>query len=592
MNNSAPVHNGWTGHVLALVIFCATSLFWAVECRDKGVESIRTSDTTDTFYRIVLSAREERQEAVAQGGKPSLLSQIWRGQVLAWQCSSIKGLYQAQFDAYLRSVYLATGDVTRAYKLLVGPLNFVFLLGCYLLFLSMGAGRGLALLFALLSSFPIFLALAGENFGIGPFSNFSRRHLFTGFAPLALFLYGRYRESPRILPLVFLFMGLISNLHSSGLLLIAITLLAHISRPLSNSTRVLQGSLLLSVSSVAAFIALGSAWQVVGDFFQNLFSTASQVLQTVNTDVKAESPVQAVIPKSLAYLFYPPHIYSHLPRIIVHLLTGAVLVAASLPLVLRGRVSKETYGILLFLSSFSILSFLGFNELKFWLLSALPVWFLSEKKAPAAVLEVASLLILATYFVSFVPMLVFQWAYFHVDGFPLIVNTLRGSRFIGIFVFVWFLALLLQLEVSLTKRALGRVVPLLIAVAAFAEVRQLVRGEFRKPKDQQRIAALLQTAQWAKSNTPSAARFFLWGSTFGVVAEREVYLTDKAGKNCAECVQETNESDVGKLLESAEKQKFDYVVFEKVRTPAARGNVLYENSHFCLVAVKPAGAPR
>ena len=74
---------------------------------------------------------------------------------------------------------------------------------------------------------------------------------------------------------------------------------------------------------------------------------------------------------------------------------------------------------------------------------------------------------------------------FLVDGFPLIVNTLRGSRFIGIFVFVWFLGLLLQLEVSLTKIALERVMPLLVVVAAFAEIRQLVRGEFRKPKDQQ-----------------------------------------------------------------------------------------------------------
>jgi hypothetical protein len=330
---------------------------------------------------------------------------------------------------------------------------------------------------------------------------------------------------------------------------------------------------------------------VVGDFFQNLFSTTSHLLLPVDVHLKADIPVQVGIPACLSYLFYPPHIYSHLPLPVVHVFTVAVFVVALLPLMLRGRVSKSTYGSLLFVSSFGILSFFGFTELKFWLLAALAVWFLGKKQQPSAALEFTSLLILATYLVSFVPMLVFQWAYFHVDGFPLIMNTLRGSRFIGVFVFAWFLSLLLQIEISGPQKAVWRAALILVAIPALAEVRQLVRREFRKPKDQQTTAALFQAAQWVKNNTPQAARFFLWGSGFGVVAEREVYLTDKAGKNCPECVQETTESNPEKLLESARKNGMDYLVLDKARGHAIHGCPLYENAHFCVVAVKPDGAP-
>lgn len=565
-------------HATALVVFLLLSAFWVVQFQDKGAEAIRTSDTTDSFYSVVMGARDLRQPAPA-----SLPAQLWHDQVAVWKSSDLRNLYQAQFDAYLKSVYLATGDVAAAYKMLAGPLNFIYLLGCYLLFLAVGGGRRLSLAFAVLASFPIFVPLAGESFGMGPFTNFSRRHLFTAFVPLALLLFYRYRDDMRVLPFVFAFFGLIANLHASGTLLVGIALLACFFRRPPARPRLADGALLLLASCAAGFIALGSVWKVVGDFAIKLSASIVPAAHAASVDLKAG------IPSEFRYLFYPPHIYSHLPEALVHAMSAAVFCLALLTLWLRRRVSQPVYGSLLFASSLAILAFLGFSELKFWLLAALPLWLLAKDKAPTPAFELASLFILATYFVSFVPTVVFQFAYFHVADFPLVHNSLRGVRFIGLFVFVWLAALACRIGFDRLSRPARYGIVLLFSIAVFADVRHLVRDNFRRPANQGEIVSLMDAARWARYNTPADARFFVAGSAFGIVAERRIHLKDKQSRNCPACRQATLDPDRDGLLKAAMDNDMDFAVLKKARHAGTVSGALYENEHYAVLPVNLPG---
>jgi len=267
--------------------FFLLSAFWSIQFQDKGVEAIRTSDTTDTFYSIVINARDLHTTVPA-----SLLTQILEDQIAALKTGDLESLYHGQFNAYLKSVYLATGDVANAYKLLVGPLNFVYLVGCYLLFLAIGGTRKISLAFAILASFPIFIPIAGENFGMGPFTNFSRRHLFTAFVPIALYLFYRYRSDVRYLTLVFAFLGIIANLHASGILLIEIALITILLWYRTNRRSLINVALFLLTSCLTGFIALGSIWSVIGNFVSKLIASFVPSAYAMPANMKAGIPVE------------------------------------------------------------------------------------------------------------------------------------------------------------------------------------------------------------------------------------------------------------------------------------------------------------
>lgn len=565
-----------TAHAVALILILSLSTFWTIQFQDKGVEAVKTSDTTDVLYGVVMGARDQRQS-----GQASLPAQLWHDQVAAWKSNDLRNLYQAQFESYLKSVYLTTGDAAHAYKMLAGPLNFIYLLGCYLLFLAVGGSWRLSLTFAVLASFPVFIPLAGESFGMGPFTYFSRRHLFTAFVPFVLFLFYQFRNDRRALPFVFAFIGVIANLHASGLLLVGIALIVYIFQSSPMRARLAYGILLLLIACTTGFIALGSVWKVIGDFAGKSVGLLLSSAQAASADSRVG------IPAELQYLFYPPHIYSHLPETLVHAMSAAVFCIAVMPLILRGRVSKGTYGNLLFASAIGILAFLGFSELKLWLCVALLVWLSARSREPTPFIELTSLFILATYLVSFVLAVVFQFAYLHVADFPLLYNNLRGVRFLGLFVFVWLVALACQIGPNIQNRSVKIVIVLLFALAAFSEVRQLVRDNFRRPANQNETASLMQVARWAKGNTSLDARFFVAGSAFGIVAERRVYLTDKQSYNCPTCRRLTLGTDKESTLRAARENGMDYAVLKKDERVIAAGEAIYQNDHFMVLRVEP-----
>lgn len=577
MTSGGTFSSRWWGHGLALLIFFAVSLSWSIYSQDRGPEAIRTSDTTDVFYGIVIDAHSERE--ATRGEAISLVTRIVQGQREAWRDCPMARCYQMQFNAYLKSVYLATGDVTDAYKLLVLPLNFIYLVGCYLLFFSLCRQRGLAILFALLASFPIAIPLAGEVFGIGPYTIFSRRHLFTAFVPLALYGFYRYRDNFRALLFVFAFLGAIANLHASGILLIEIVLLAYLLYHARLRLFFLQGVALLAVACTTGFIALGNPWGVLAGFIDKLVSLVIPAAQAANFDLLAG------ISPSLRYLFYPPHIYAHLPESLVHVMSIGVFVVAMLPLWLRRRVAKPTFGWLLFLSSLSILAFIGFANFKLWLLVAAVVWLFAQNKEPAPALELTGMLILATYLVSFVLSVVLQFAFLLVPDFPAIHNNLRGVRFFGILLFVWLVALLGQIDLAGLAKSKRYVFVLLLAVAALFDLRQVIRDNFRELPHKEEKMALLDVARWANVHTPSDAAIYVASSEFGIVSERRIRLTNKLRATCSACDGVALANNADALIEETKGAQFQYALLRKAAPDTHTDSSVYENRHYALLRV-------
>lgn len=561
---------------LVLVVALATSIAWGALFDHKGAESIRTSDTTDVFYAQVINLQALRADS-PEGA--SLATRIWQDQLAVWRDRPLTAWYQAQFDAYLKSVYLVSGDIVNAYKWLVAPLNFIFLVGCYLLLMQATQRQGISLALAVLASFPIFIGNSGENFGMGPFINFSRRHLYTAFVPFGLYLFYRWVDKKWLLLVVFAYLGLISNLHASGVLLLEIAvitlLLVH---GISTKSLLFSGSY-LGAGAVGAFVAMGGLWSQVGAFFKAAFATLLPAAQA------AQTGGGRVIPDELKYLFYPPSAYAKLPLVVVDLLTIAIFAAASLPLLMRRRTSPRLYQDLLFLSSLSIFAFLAFGELKYFLLAAGLVWFFVRRRVLGRVFEMTSHLITAIFFVGFGQMLLSQWAYFNVPDFPLIFNNLRATRFIGLLVFVWLGILLAELDFKALRPSAQRLCILVFSLVLVADLRGVYRNNFRPPQNADVLRSMMDVARWSKENTRRDARFFVASSAFGVIAERQVYMTDKLIRRCPECAALTEVDTPATVMLRAKEKGMQYALLSVANGVGFETVAVFRNDDFLLVPV-------
>jgi len=429
------------------------------------------------------------------------------------------------------------------------------------------------------ASLPIAIPLAGEMFGIGPYTNFSRRHLFTAFVPLALYGFYRYRDNFRALLFVFAFLGAIANLHASGILLIEIVLLAYLLFHARLRPYFLHGGALVVVACTTGFIALGNPYGVLASFIDKLVSLVIPAAHAASFDLLAG------ISPSLRYLFYPPHIYSHLPEPMVHAMSMGVFVVALLPLLLRRRVAGTAYSGLLFLSSLFILAFLGFENFKWWLVVAAVAWLFTRRREPVPTLELTSMLILATYLVSFALSIVLQFTYLLVPDFPAIYNNLRGVRFFGILLFVWLVALLGQIDWAALAKSRRYVLVLLLVVVVLFDLRQVIRDHFRELPHTEERMALQDVARWTKVHTPRGAAVYIASSEFGIASERRIYLTNKSRATCLGCDGVALSNNVDALIEGARSAQYQYAVLRKGTPDAHTDSSVYENRHYALLRV-------
>lgn len=556
--------------------FVALAFAWSAMSWNLGAETIRTSDTTDTFYRIVMESRDHRA-AIVETHSP-LISQIWRDQVATWRVTPFADLYQALFDSYLKTVYIATGDVTLAYKLLVFPLNLAFLFGCQALFWHITGRPWLSVSLSVLASLPITLPLAGENFGMGPYVNYSRRHLLTAFVPFATFLFLYFQEKRSTMLWVFGFFGLIANLHASGIILVEIGLLAYLMGDPGHSRRWISAGLMGLTAALSGSIALGN-------LLERVITGIGQLATSWITHAYASTSPLPPIPEASQYLFYPPHIFSHLPDSLVNTMSAAVCCLAIAPPLLKRRLPPQQYLCLLFVSSLSILAFLAFSELKYWLMVGLLLWALPKGNEWGANFELACHLIIATFLASFASMIVLQIAYLGMAGFPLIENQLRGVRFIGLFAYVWLAVLVRAIDWRVVGKGAFYSVVIITLGAVLPDTRQLIRDHFRETDRSRELEALADVANWARNNTPSSSKFLVASSVFGIVSEREVYSNDKRTRvDASYSGVSTNRASV---IELARDRNFHYAVLRKEGVKSASlPEAVYENYRFALLKVR------
>jgi len=496
--------------------------------------------------------------------------------------TGMKSLYQASFERYFGTVNRVTGDITLGYKILVFPLNLIFLLGAYALFFHLTGKPALSAAFAFLASFPIAIPIAGEFFGMGPVTIYSRRNLFTAFVPFALYLFYLWIQRPRLLIAAFAFVGLISNLHASGILLAEILIFAYFLYHNKNPNLWRYIPLFGLMVVIFGFASMGGLWGQVASFF---YSLAQQVIPSAHAAISGFMQKQGV-PEGLEFLFYPLRIYSHLPLMLLHAMTLFVVVLSCWALLRGRRTNTLARTPLLFLAGLAILAYLGFSEFKYFLLVGVAAFALTWKQPADLKFELTHYLILATFFVSFVGMLLLQAGFYSIEGVPLVFNQLRGARFLGLMVFVWLAVLISRIDWKNSGLWGKRLFFMCAAIALLMTLRQDFRSYIRYKEDPDSVA-LLDLARWSKEHTPRDAAFLVVSTRFGIVAERNVLLHDRESRTTpGQALLSRTQGSFTELKQLAREKGMSYIVVKKDRVELPAGTIhVYDNQRYALVKV-------
>lgn len=573
----------WLPHIWVVLFFIAVAGGWASFSWNKGVERIKQSDTTTTYFTVVMRYKHER-EAVALNQKTewqwlSLFGQIVADQRTVFASTDMKSLYQASFERYFGTVYRVTGDITLGYKLLVFPLNLIFLLGAYALFFHLTRKPALSTALAFLASFPIAIPIAGEFFGMGPVTIYSRRNLFTAFVPFALYLFYLWIQRPRLLIAMFAFIGLISNLHASGILLAEVLIFAYFLYHFKNRGFWRYIPVFGFVVVIFGFVSVGGLWGKVASFFESLTQVVIPNAYAALSDFMSKQG----IPGGEDFLFYPLRIYSTLPISLLHIITLLVVMFSCWVLFVERRINPPARAPLLFLAVTAVLSYLWFSEFEYFLWVGVAAFALTWRQPVEWKFELTHYLILATFFVSFIGMLLFQLGFYTINNFPPVINQLRGARFLGLLVFVWLAVLISRIDWKNSGLWRKRLFVICAAVAILMTIRQDFRSYIRYKEDPDSMA-LLELARWSKEYTPSDATFLVVSTRFGIVAERNVFLHDRESRTTrGQELLPRMWGDFAELKQLAREKGMSYIVIKKdlgelaaVTTPA------YDNQRFVL----------
>lgn len=563
--------------LLLLIAALATALAWNV-----GFEQRWTSDTTDTFYRIMVTtpAAAERGRALL----PTLAGEVER----AFSGTPPVGWYQAVFDAYLRSFYLAWGDMAMAYKIVVFPLLSIFSLLAYAFFWSLTGKRWVAFSLTLAALAPMPLAWAGERAGFGPIWNYTRRYFLSAWLPLLTWLFYRgVLGNRKMLLMAVAAAGLASNLHASGIILIEIFALTWLLCGNVSLRRILLAGSLFLFGLLFSVTSISSIWaQGLGKISQLMIAGISNDALAANASLLPFSRER--ITPELYYLFYPPRIYSHLSAVLVDFWLLLTLLLSASPLLLRRALKRESR-LALFAGSAMCLLFVSFQQMWPWVMLGGALYIAGRRTEPAAGYGLACYLVIATFWVTVVGMLVFQLAFQLIEGFPLVFNQLRGIRFMGFWVFVWIAALAFPLlnGAALVGTHIFRLIVLALCVAGLLTLKSYYRQNFgsQDVAYTERKLALLELARWAKSNTPPGSMFMAGSSAFGIVSDRAVLRQDKVVRN--EGIDWLPPKGLLPALESlkvARREQATYFFLDPADVPLAFSRCVRKtNSHFALV---------
>lgn len=585
-----PGNPGYSGgllpHFWAILFFVVVAWGWATFSWNKGVEHIKQSDTTTTYFTVIMQYKSERavvnSSQNAEWQWTDLLGQILADQRAVYRSTDLDSLYQTSFERYFGTIYRVTGDVTLGYRILVFPLNLLYLLGAYALFFHLTGKSALSTAFAFLASFPIAIPIAGEFFGMGPVTVYSRRNLFTAFAPFVIYLFYRWIQKPRLLVIAFAFIGLLSNLHASGILLAEILILTYLLYNKKNNKLLIYSAWFGLVVVVFGFVAMGGLWGKVESSF---YSVIQEIIPSAHAALSDFMQKQG-IPEGLLFLFYPLRIYSHLPGMLLHAMTLLVIVGSFWVLWVSDKVNARAKSTVLFMVALAILAYLGFSEFKYFLLMGVAAFVISRKQPFDQVYELTHYLILAIFFVSFVGMLLFQTIYFSIKDFPLVSDQLRGTRFLGLMIFVWLAVLISRMEWENVGVWGKRLFIVCSAIALLMTLRQDFRSYIRYKNDPDSIA-LLNVARWSKMHTHQDSVFLVQSTRFAIVAERNVYLHDRLSRTThGQRILGQMQGGLFELKQLARETGMNYIVVKKDQVELPAGTIpVYDNTRYALIKV-------
>jgi len=420
--------------------------------------------------------------------------------------------YIPLFRRYLEILASHTGNLASGYRLLVFPLNLIFLWGAYIFFCRLWPSRSLAAGLALCASFPFAVPGGAEMSGVGPLSQMLPRTLFTSVLPWLLMGYYRFLNHPRKLTAIFFATGLAANLHPvSGLLLSQILLLGLLFRR-SFSWETWKSVLLGGLAACAG--AAPTLWSY-------LVHQSSASLAAIPPDL-----LRDILQWRFPHNLYPPLNLTSLPPGGAHLLTAIVLVICVAALLTRRKSLRPAA---LWAAMLLVLGYLLYPEGRFYLAFLLTAVILFARDLPVDPdFDTTAGLVCATFLVAIGGALILQHSGLW-QVFPgLAINQTRAARFVPFFLFIavgFAVSTLLPLRGRPWSKSL---VAALLLLAVGAQLRLTYRTHIHS-RPQPARENLVDLAHWARNHTAPTDVFVFDSLAFRLLAQRSLTGCAKDG---------------------------------------------------------------
>ncbi len=553
------------GDVVALLGFAALSGLWT--WLSWGQTEVALSGDTQNILLMVL--KQVHPDLFSRDGVFSTAERF--------------SFYTPLARHYLAWTYQLSGDLTWGLRILIFPLNFGFQVGAYLFFRRLLGVRPLAAVLALFASLPVFVKLAEETYGIGPFRYMYPRTVFTAFLPWLLTGFLAWRDRPGRFIALGAATGVLANIHpASGFLLVQVMALTHILLE--------RGA--LRAWGVAALAALAS--------LPGVLPTLSAYLgQGVYVDYSAwgYERFYALVQDHFRHFFYPPSNLLGLPDGVIYGLTAAVAVLMALalarPLAWEGRLIRLT-------AVLGLAYMLYFDrEMNFYLVFlTFAAVLLPAPPTRTREMLPAFFLIFAIYTVGVLGMFVLTIAAQFLQWQP-DLNQARAVRFAPLLLFALVgdagLALRDLKPAWQPKKAAG---VLMLGLALFMTVRWNYRTLI-VPRPDPALTALEEVAAWAREHTAPDALFLFDSLTFRLVARRAITgcykdrgVTFASGRGFAHWLQHHEELSAAagrpaELYHLGRARGVDFVVLTAAPPDNSLPTPVYRNARYQVIPVGP-----